>query len=223
MALDNLMLQNFILKGNYQFALRFYSWKGNWLSLGRNQKNIPTRWLELSKEKKINLVFRPSGGTAVLHGGGLTYAIAWKSPPKKRKHAYLKTSKWLIESFQKLGLSLKPGNQPSNINNENCFSSSTSADLTEENNIKRIGSAQFWKKGSVLQHGEIILRPQLEIWGKLFKTEPPRNLNLPPAEIEESLFKTAKKQWNYIEWEKYTLTKENIIEIYKESNNFIVT
>ena len=46
----------------------------------------------------------------------------------------------------------------------NCFSTSTYADLIDENGQKRIGSAQFWRKGRLLQHGEIILDPPKELW-----------------------------------------------------------
>ena len=56
MAMDVMLLEKAIKSLNFSLALRFYNWKGPWLSIGRNQKSLPKRWLELALQKKINLV-----------------------------------------------------------------------------------------------------------------------------------------------------------------------
>ena len=76
MACDAMMLENLKKRTDIEMSVRFYKWKGTWLSIGHHQKEIPQKWIELAKEEKLNIVRRPSGGSAVLHSGGLTYSIA---------------------------------------------------------------------------------------------------------------------------------------------------
>ncbi len=66
------------------------------------------------------------------------------------------------------------GNQPVNVSNSNCFSTSTLADLVDKDENKQIGSAQYWQKGHLLQHGEILMEPSKELWKKVFNTDPPK-------------------------------------------------
>ena len=89
----------------------------------------------------------------------MTYALVWRNPPKNKKKSYLKTAQWLKDGLKKAGVDLFLGNQPVNISNSNCFSTSTFADLVDKENNKYIGSAQYWKKGHLLQHGEILIGP----------------------------------------------------------------
>ena len=78
MAIDLFLLEKSFTHKNFKMALRFYTWEGDWLSIGKNQKEIPEKWLKLFNNKKLNIVRRPSGGKAVLHSKGLTYALIWK-------------------------------------------------------------------------------------------------------------------------------------------------
>ena len=83
MALDELLLKESISNSNIAPKIRFYEWEGTWLSLGRNQQNLPNKWKALVRQKKINLVRRTSGGSSVLHLGGLTYSLIWPLAPRK--------------------------------------------------------------------------------------------------------------------------------------------
>ena len=174
MAIDLFLLEKSFIDKNFHMALRFYSWDGDWLSIGKNQTKLPPTWLELLKNKKLKIIRRPSGGNAVLHSRGLTYALVWRNPPKNKKKSYLKTAQWLTDGFKKAGVDLFLGNQPVNISNSNCFSTSTFADLVDKENNKHIGSAQYWKKGHLLQHGEILIEPSKQLWKKVFNTDPPK-------------------------------------------------
>ena len=177
MAIDLFLLERSFSENNFNMAIRFYTWNGDWLSIGRNQKELPRKWIELVKNEELKIVRRPSGGKAVLHSRGLTYALVWKYPPKNKKESYLKTAQWLKDGFKKAGVDLFFGNQPVNIYNNNCFSTSTLADLVDKSKTKYVGSAQYWKKGHLLQHGEILMEPSKELWRKVFNTNPPKIRN----------------------------------------------
>ncbi len=192
MAIDLHLLEKSFTDNNFYMAVRFYTWDGDWVSIGKNQKEISEKWIKLTKKKKLRLVRRPSGGNAVLHSRGLTYALIWKDPPKNKKESYLKTNQWLKNGLKKAGVDLFFGDQPINISNINCFGTSTSADLIDKDEEKQIGSAQFWKKGHLLQHGEILIAPSKQLWKEVFNTDPPR--------IKKELIK-----------------KENVMKFLKES------
>ena len=177
MALDLHLLEKTISKNELLFTLRFYYWEGDWISLGHHQKEIPHHWEKLSNEGVIKIVRRPSGGGAVLHSGGITYALTYKKNSYK-SFSYELVNNWLIKSFNQIGLHLQRGHLKKSLIKENCFGSSYVSDLVDQNGFKRIGSAQYKKKGAFLQHGEIQLNPPRDLWIKLFAEEPPSKVEL---------------------------------------------
>ena len=177
MALDLHFLEKTITNIESLFTLRFYFWEGDWLSLGYHQKDIPQHWEKLVEEGLIKIVRRPSGGGAVLHSGGITYALTFKKTFYK-SFSYELVNNWLIKSFSELGLYLERGNLKKSFIKQNCFSSSYVSDLVDQYGFKRIGSAQYRKKGAFLQHGEIQLNPPRDLWIKLFGEESPPKINL---------------------------------------------
>ena len=177
MNLDLHFLEKTISDIELLFTLRFYYWKGAWLSLGYHQRVIPDHWEKLSKEKVIKIVRRPSGGGAVLHSGGITYALTFKKTSYSN-FSYETVNNWLIKGFNELGLKLQKGTLKKSFIKENCFGSSYVSDLVDQDGFKRIGSAQYRKKGAFLQHGEIQLNPPRELWIKIFSEEPPPNIDL---------------------------------------------
>ena len=177
MAIDLFLLEKSFNEENFHMAIRFYTWNGDWLSIGKHQKELPKSWIKLLKNQKLKIVRRPSGGKTVLHSRGLTYALIWKYPPRNKKESYLKTTQWLKDGFKKAGVDLFFGNQSVNMSNSNCFSTSTLADLIDKDKNKHIGSAQYWKKGHLLQHGEILMEPSRKLWKKVFNADPPKIRN----------------------------------------------
>ena len=177
MSLDLHFLDKVISDKNILFTLRFYLWKGHWISVGHHQKDLPAHWIRLAEEGIINIIKRHSGGGAVLHSGGITYALTFRRP-KYRKFSYQEINNWLIKYFSTLGIYLKYGSIKKTTIKNNCFSTSYTSDLIDQNGIKRIGSAQYWRKGSFLQHGEIQLNPPKELWSTIFKEEAPPPFNL---------------------------------------------
>ncbi|MBW3041565.1 lipoate--protein ligase family protein [Prochlorococcus marinus] len=211
MAIDLFLLEKSFTDKNFNMAIRFYTWNGDWLSVGKNQKVLPKTWINLSKNENLKIVRRPSGGKSVLHSKGLTYAIVWKYPPRNKKESYLKTAQWLKDGFKKIGVDLTFGNQPINLSNNNCFATSTLADLVDKEKNKYIGSAQYWKKGHLLQHGEILIEPSKRLWKKVFNADPPKIKNELKEKdriifyLKESLIKT----WPSLKWSDYKLDKKD--------------
>jgi len=177
MALDLNSLDQTIANPEIIFTLRFYYWTGDWLSIGYHQKEIPTHWKKLISNGDINIVRRPSGGGAVLHSGGITYSLTFKKTYYKIL-SYEMVNEWLIKSFRELGLNLKYGSLQKSSITSNCFGTSLISDLVDEDGFKRIGSAQYRKKGAFLQHGEIQTNPSKDLWLKLFREEAPPKINL---------------------------------------------
>ena len=215
MAIDLFLLEKSCVEHSFNMALRFYTWDGDWLSIGRNQKELPKSWIKLQKNKQLKIVRRPSGGKAVLHSSGLTYALIWKYPPRNKRQSYLKTTQWLKNGFKNTGVELFLGSQPANIYNDNCFSTSTLADLVDEDQNKHIGSAQYWKKGHLLQHGEILMEPSKQLWKKVFNTDPPKIKN----EIKDKdkviniLKESFRKTWKNVELNKHNFDKKEKAKI----------
>ena len=214
MALDLHFLEKTISKVEILFTLRFYYWEGDWISLGYHQKVIPPHWEKLIEEGDIKIVRRPSGGGAVLHSGGITYALTFKKSSYK-SFSYELVNNWLIKSFKKLGLSLERGHLRKSIIKENCFGTSYVSDLVDQYGFKRVGSAQYRKKGAFLQHGEIQLNPPRDLWTKLFGEEPPKkvDLSLTNEEIIEYLMNSFLETKSNLKIENIRLKKDDIKEL----------
>ncbi len=209
MAFDALLLEQCQSADHPGPVLRFYLWEGSWLSLGRHQTPRSNHWLDLVKNEGLKMVRRPSGGGAVLHGGGLTYALIWPHPPRQRREAYRRTNAWISSGLARLGLELHPGDDPALAGSQNCFASATAADLVDPSGHKRIGSAQFWQRGHLLQHGEIPLAPSQQLWEKVFGTTPPCWQPSAPsvASVEAALTEAIAELWPGLLWSVTPITE----------------
>lgn len=174
-------------------ALRLYRWSQPTLSLGFHQRCLEPHWLDLARRGELALVRRPSGGAAVLHAGGLTYALIWPQPPVGRQRAYRQACAWLQLAFARLGQPLQFGQESAGAVEGNCFASRTPADLVHCDGGKRVGSAQLWRRGCLLQHGEILLDPPAGLWRAVFGADPPPlpAPRISPAALEPLLIEAA--------------------------------
>ena len=219
MAFDLNSLDQTISNPEIFFTLRFYYWTGHWISIGYHQKEIPRHWERLISNGEINIVRRPSGGGAVLHSGGITYALTFKKPYYKIL-SYEMVNNWLIESFRELGLNLKNGNSRKSHIKTNCFGTSCISDLVDQDGFKRIGSAQYRKKSAFLQHGEIQTNPSKDLWFKLFKEEaPPKvNLDLTNDEIIQHLRNSFLNDKLNIKFKNITIDEKNIKKFFHKNS-----
>ncbi|MGC6482138.1 MAG: lipoyl protein ligase domain-containing protein [Synechococcus sp.] len=206
MALDAWLLDQCVQGALPSPLLRFYTWSGAWLSLGHHQQALPAAWKMLEQTGRLRRVRRPSGGGAVLHAGGLTYALIWPHAPRRGRTAYQTTSQWLIQSFAQLGLTLQVGQATATAGSAHCFGSATGADLIDSRGHKRIGSAQFWRRGHLLQHGEILLHPPEALWRDLFDSDPPPVLEgLTSEGVTTSLTASLPLIWPGLSWTPHRL------------------
>ena len=173
MAIDEWLL-NQHLQGNIPPTLRFYTWQPVAISLGYHQKHYPEYWPNLTWQGiSVDIVRRPTGGRAVLHQGDLTYSLITSGFSGSRVESYQAICEFLIVGWRLLGVELGYGSAGRGyINNPNCFGTSTGADLTLPNGTKLIGSAQLRKKGAILQHGSMILAPDVEFFSYVFNSQP---------------------------------------------------
>lgn len=201
MAIDEWLLDRAVVDGTGAdeatpaAVLRFYTWSRPTLSLGFHQQRLQPRWLELAGRGELQLIRRPSGGRAVLHAAELTYALIWPQAPSRRREAYRAACSWLQHGFAELGLPLRFGADPADPHHPSCFATSTAADLIHGDGGKRIGSAQLWRRGVLLQHGSILFHPDVALWRRVLAEEPPRlkPLSLSPEQLIRVLEQAARR------------------------------
>ncbi|MGZ4799149.1 MAG: lipoate--protein ligase family protein [Acidimicrobiia bacterium] len=138
-------------------VLRLYSWSPPALSLGRFQPETDVDF-EACRARGVEVVRRPTGGRALLHGADLTYAVAMRRPPggAGRVDALYRTlAGGLVAGLADLGVHAEIGEErgPSG---PVCFAAAQGADL-RVGERKICGSAQVQRGPVVLQHGSVLL------------------------------------------------------------------
>lgn len=224
MALDVLLLEESINRKDFLACFRLYKWDGIWLSIGKNQNVIPNGWKRLCENNKLNIVRRPTGGSAVLHGGGITYSIVLPYKNALKRYSYNQQCQWLIKSFKELGVSLKFGSEAQESESKNCFRSSTKADLIDSNGNKIVGSAQLWRKKHLLQHGEILITPPKDLWEEIFDIPPPKvnKKILSIDNLDDLLFQNFISYYSDINWKIIDLGNEEIRQISKKAKEYTI-
>lgn len=121
-------------------SLRFYSWDGPWVSLGRFQ--TPER--DLIDRTLVPLALRPTGGKAVLHGHDLTVAVAMPLSDSKRstKSVYRTLISPFTRALNRLGRPAELGeNTPfvtPDLRSADCFRHISPNDVINPNTGKKL-------------------------------------------------------------------------------------
>lgn len=160
MAIDEAIMHS-VAQGFSQPTLRFYAWHPYCLSLGYGQR-IRDADIGRLEAHGWDIVRRPTGGKAILHGDELTYSV---SLPKDHDLAqgdivesYRRISEALLLSLQYLGLA--PASEQQAKGNSGlgpvCFEVPSHYEITS-NGKKLIGSAQVRRRDGILQHGTLPL------------------------------------------------------------------
>ena len=148
-------------------TLRLYGWHPFCLSLGYGQRARDVDAGALAA-RGWDLVRRPSGGKAILHGDELTYSLCL---PLDHALAlgdvvasYRRISRGLLGALDRLGLAATAGHQGDATSGAGdgpvCFVMPSHYEIKVDGR-KLIGSAQLRRKGVLLQHGSLPLTGDL--------------------------------------------------------------
>ena len=177
MGVDEALLASAVRTGHP--SLRFYRWRGPWLSLGYGQKLDPERAAACSRVG-VGVVRRVTGGRAVLHGCDLTYALAAREGqlPPGLMASYELVAGVLIRALGLLGVEAVASELPRRGEASpdhfqvgsgravgrsprvgfDCFARPAGREICVAGR-KLAGSAQRRARGGILQHGSIRLAP----------------------------------------------------------------
>jgi lipoate-protein ligase A len=138
-------------------ALRLYRWDPPALSIGRFQPEGEIDGAACAR-LGVELVRRPTGGRALLHGADLTYAVAMAEPvgsAGSTDAVYRHLASALVAALTSIGVDAAVARHegPSGAV---CMATQQGADLRVRTR-KVCGSAQLRRRGVVLQHGSILL------------------------------------------------------------------
>ena len=139
-------------------ALRLYTWSGPALSLGRFQPEVDVD-AGACRRFGVDVVRRPTGGRALLHGGDVTYAAVFPRPSGAAGSVdalYRTLARALIAGLDRLGVGAEVGRGDGEVGAA-CLSAARGADL-RAGDRKLCGSAQLQREGVVLQHGSVLCR-----------------------------------------------------------------
>ena len=141
-------------------TIRFWRWLPSTVSLGCFQSVEREVDLSVAKRYGVDVVRRITGGGAVFHdyGGELTYSVVCSQGdvPYDIVDSYKLICDGLLRGLERLGLraEFKPVND------------------VQVNGRKISGSAQTRRWGSVLQHGTVLVSPDVRLMFELLKVSP---------------------------------------------------
>lgn len=184
MAID-LALARCMFSTSHYPILRIYGWNPPAISLGYHQKlndiDVPK-----CMRDGIDVVYRPTGGRAILHAEELTYAVIL---PKSSRYYFNEISKvyeiislCLTSALNQLNLNVKferaqmtPANFSRGELSTMCYASTIQHEISHEGK-KLVGSAQRRFDNVVLQHGSILIgNKHLDLVNYLSNGEPQRH------------------------------------------------
>lgn len=150
-------------RGEFDIALRTYTWKPHTVSLGRLQKGMS----ELDRRKLsahgFGLVRRPTGGRAVWHGRELTYSVTAGSHHPLYASGIEKSlgavASVLVTALKDIGVPAvmnRAGRSGDGFGRGPCFVSHGRYEVMTPDGRKLVGSAQARTRGAFLEHGSIL-------------------------------------------------------------------
>ncbi len=173
------------LMGKGEF-LRLYGWNVPTLSYGRNQKSS-TLNINYCKTNKFDYIRRPSGGRAVFHEFELTYSfISFRNRfPDSLYESYKIISTPILNALNRIGVKAEfyRVKIKKNSKTSSCFDAPNMYEIGV-NGKKIVGSAQWRKKDSILQHGSIIFDWNEEHW---IKSQSFDNFDLVKRTLKDSM------------------------------------
>jgi lipoate-protein ligase A len=185
-------------------TLRLYSWRPAALSLGKSQRAEAAHDPAVLRAEGIDLVRRPTGGTAVLHDRERTYAVIGRlgaSPfGSGVRETYAQVAAALVQGLLRLGVpglaTAEPAGRARVRPEPACFGSLSAHEISAAG-LKLVGSAQLRRRGAFLQHGSLPIEADAALLGRAVGaasapagcTDLRRALGRPvePAEVERAI------------------------------------
>ncbi|MCI4625014.1 MAG: lipoate--protein ligase family protein [Candidatus Magnetoovum sp. WYHC-5] len=174
MAVDE-VLAECVLAGKSPPVLRFYGWRNKSVTIGALQP-IKDVDVELCNIEGIDIVRRPTGGRAILHGEELTYSFSSGRLDGIFTDKLLDNYKLLngvfLDAFKRLGINAEISSRRLKkrdlMSSPLCFGSTSYSEITVDGN-KVMGAAQKRFTGGFLQQGSIMLLPDRRLTAKIFR------------------------------------------------------
>jgi lipoate-protein ligase A len=163
-------------------TLRLYGWSPPALSLGRFQEARTSHDPVYLRESGIDLVRRPTGGSAVLHEFERTYSLVARLRegefPGGVLDTYRRVAAALCAAMRELGLEAVAHRavreSPRRAAEAACFGGPSAHEVAVSER-KLVGSAQLRRRGAFLQHGSVLVRAEPERLARaLGLAHPPR-------------------------------------------------
>ena len=160
MAVDETLLEQ-VAAGARPPTLRLYRWHPFCLSLGYGQAAADVDQVRLAA-RGWDLVRRPTGGKAILHGDEVTYSVALPLEDELARgdvlESYRRLSEGLMAALVLLGLTpvSEKAHAQTSARGPVCFEVPSHYEITVHGR-KLIGSAQVRRRAGLLQHGTLPL------------------------------------------------------------------
>jgi len=142
-----------------ELVVRRYFWEPPAVSLGRAQRWQPSEDLEgASWDLPFDVVRRPSGGRAVLHGVDFEWSFAVVFPQRRQiDDTYRTVSRAMAGALRSTGVSLADAREEPYRRSALCFATSLRYDL-HVGTAKAVAVAQIGRGESTLVHGSVLER-----------------------------------------------------------------
>lgn len=167
-------------EGSAPPTLRLYRWTRPTVSLGRFQKTLDVD-LEYCQSQGIDVVRRFTGGRGVLHDDELTYCVVASvddGVPRGTADSYAHLCNALVHTYRSLGIeAVLTARDRGDSTSGACYLQTSRADLSY-GAAKLAGSAQVWLGSTVMQHGSITLRRDVEREQRVFGLSAEQTANL---------------------------------------------
>lgn len=166
MAVDEALLEG-VAGGTSLPTLRFYGWNPACLSLGYFQ-SFDVVDVAACRARGIEIVRRPTGGRAILHHRELTYSIALPAAILGHDRgilpSYHRISRALRAGFARLGVETTTAPESAAATEPEhgpiCFDRPSAHEILLRDR-KLVGSAQMRRSDALLQHGSILIEPNI--------------------------------------------------------------
>lgn len=163
MAVDDALLECAAEDESFTATLRLYGWQPAALSFGRHQSAEGAHDPLYLRDHGIDLVRRPTGGSAVLHEHERTYAVVarlgFEPFPSGVVESYAQIASVLCDALSRLGVESDRFSTEARADSTSiaCFSAPSAHEIAVAGR-KLIGSAQRRRRRAFLQHGSILCR-----------------------------------------------------------------